>query len=146
MVEIVIAFLVGFAVASAAAFVAVWGDTGPCIPIKEPETKPELDLFGEEIESATALRYKPTVLAIAENVYLSGVEEGIGGRLAPEGVAAYLGRGRATCESAARDMGRTVSCAYADGVEELRDGIARHTGIDDQETLDRAVRAAFGAG
>jgi len=90
-------------------------------------------------------RYRPVSEALAAQVYLEGVAAARGSReLSPLAVERALDAGERPIADAAEKFGRVASAAYAEGVNELRDALAREAALDiDPVTLDTAACIAL---
>lgn len=135
-IAIFLGFLVGF---MTCALLRSWSDSTdpwkPPQPRRSSEPRPESppDVLDN---------YRPTTGAIAEQLYLLGLQHGTGAKVT-------LANREAVLEAAGRDLQRgaevitiIVGCAYVDGARELRDALGQHSGID-AEALDEAVQVAL---
>lgn len=135
-VTLLLGLTVGFALG---ALLAVWASRpdhqplppfpGPPQPRQTPATVVDL--------------YRPVSHAIASQIYLAGVRDGVGQAISPESVPDHLHIGREPIAQGTRNLATVAGHAYAHGVTELRDALAKHTGIDDLVLLDQAVEIAF---
>jgi hypothetical protein len=109
-------------------------------PIPSPPDEPIWKQ--REASEDVAEDFRPTAAAIAEQLYLVGIEDGSGHKVRPIARDAVLDRGSERLVWGTRTISAVVAQAYMLGVWQLRHLLGVHSGIDDG-ALDEAVTVAL---
>jgi len=86
--------------------------------------------------------YRPSAAAIAEQLYVTGLQHGIGRKVAPTDYEAVVEAAGRELEMGVDVIAQIAGVAYVDGARELRAALSDHSGIDDG-ALDEAVAVAL---
>lgn len=86
--------------------------------------------------------YRPSAAAIAEQLYVCGLQRGTGRKVSPTDYEAVVEAAGEDLQVGVDVIAQIAGVAYVDGARELRAALSQHSGIDDG-ALDEAVAVAL---
>lgn len=86
--------------------------------------------------------YRPSAAAIAEQLYVAGLQRGTGRKVAPTDYEAVVEAAGRELQVGVDVIAQIAGVAYVDGARELRAALSQHSGID-EGALDEAVAVAL---